>query len=159
MADSIRDPAPGPDEVLLVPPTADEVHVIAGAAIWRATPADGLTATGQRAVLRAVTESMTGFAVDVEACAAVSADEFGEAMRFRNAAFRTRMVQLMLLGEMLLVPLPPEVTDRVEEYAGRLGVADDMIAVARRIASGSLGLALIDFERSGYFDQLLEQPT
>ena len=80
-------------------------------------------------------------------------------MRFRDAAFRTRMVQLMLLGAMLLVPLPPEVTARVEEYAGKLGVADDMLRVARRIASGSLGLALIDFERSGYFDRLLEQPT
>ena len=80
-------------------------------------------------------------------------------MRFRNATFRTRMLQLMLLGELLLVPLPPEVTARVEEYAAKLGVADDMMRVARRVANGSLGLALIDFERSGYFDRLLDQPT
>ena len=31
-----------------------------------------------------------------------------------------------------------------------------MMRVVRRIASGSLGLALIDFERSGYFEQLLD---
>ena len=34
-----------------------------------------------------------------------------------------------------------------------------MMRVTRRIANGSLGLALIDFERSGYFKELLEQPT
>ena len=34
----------------------------------------------------------------------------------------------------------------------------DMMRVVRRIASGSLGLALIDFQRSGYFEQLLAQP-
>ena len=158
MAESTVIPLPGPDEVLLVPPSSDEVHVIAGAVRLACAPADGLT-PAQRAVLRAVIESMTGVTIDVEAVAPITADEFGEAMRYRDAAFRTRMVQLMLLGAMLLVPLPPEVIARVEEYAGKLGVADDMLRVARRIASGSLGLALIDFERSGYFDHLQEQPT
>ncbi len=158
MAESTVIPLPGPDEVVLVPPSSDEVHIIAGAVRLACAPADGLTPT-QRAVLRAVIESMTGVTIDVEAVAPITADEFGEAMRYRDAAFRTRMVQLMLLGAMLLVPLPPEVIARVEEYAGKLGVADDMLRVARRIASGSLGLALIDFERSGYFDHLQEQPT
>ena len=105
MADSIAIPLPGPDETLLMPPTAEEVQVIAGAAITACAPPDGITVT-QRAVILAVTESMTGIAVDVEALAAVSADEFGEAMRFRNAAFRTRMLQLMLLGELLARSAP-----------------------------------------------------
>jgi hypothetical protein len=156
--DSLAVPLPDPDDTLLTPPTAEEVQVIAGAAITACAPPGGTTVT-QRAVLLAVTESMTGIAVDVDALPAISADEFGEAMRFRNAQFRTRMLQLMLLGELLLVPLPPEVTARVEQYAARLGVADDMMRVARRLANGSLGLALIDFERSGYFDQLLDRPT
>ena len=68
------------------------------------------------------------------------------------------MVQIMLLGEMLLVPIPREVSERVETYAAWLGVGDDMIQVVRRIANGSLGLALIDFERSGYFEQMLAEP-
>ena len=59
---------------------------------------------------------------------------------------------------MLLVPIPAEVTARVETYAAGLGVADDMMQVVRRFANGSLGLALIDFERSGYFQQLLAEP-
>ncbi len=64
----------------------------------------------------------------------------------------------MLLAEMLLVPIPAEVTARVETYARALCVADDMMQVVRRFANGSLGLALIDFERSGYFQELLAQP-
>ena len=47
----------------------------------------------------------------------IGPEEFAEALRYRNAAFRTRMVQVMLLGEMLLVPIPPEVSARVEKYA------------------------------------------
>jgi hypothetical protein len=85
-------------------------------------------------------------------------EQFAEALRHRNQAFRERMVQIMLLGEMLLVPIPREVSERVETYAAWLGVGDDMIQVVRRIANGSLGLALIDFERSGYFEQMLAEP-
>ena len=40
----------------------------------------------------------------------------------------------MLLLELLLVPLPPEVTERVERYAIALGVDDQMLRVTRRIA-------------------------
>src|SRR5262249_41682869 len=36
--------------------------------------------------------------------------------------------------------------------ASELGVNNDMVQVARRLAHGSLGLALVDFERSGYLD-------
>jgi hypothetical protein len=68
------------------------------------------------------------------------------------------MVQIMLLLELVLVPLPPEVTKQVQAYAAALGVEDDMLRVTDKIASGSLGLALIDFERSGYFQTMLERP-
>lgn len=157
MTDARIVPLPGPDDVLLEPPSAEEVAVMVGAFKAACAPATGLTDV-QRAVITAVTESMTGITADVDEVAPVSADEFAAAMRRRDAAFRTRMVQMMLLGELLLVPLPPEVTARVEDYGQCLGVADDMMAVARRVASGSLGLALIDFERSGYFGHLLETP-
>jgi hypothetical protein len=157
MTDSNVVPLPGPDIVLREPPTEAEVRTMVGAFCTAAAPPDGLT-TVQRAVIQAVSESMTGVFVDVDTAVPVTAAEFAEAMRVRDAAFRTRMVQMMLLSELLLVPLPPEVAARVEDYAYRLGVADDMIAVARRVAHGSLGLALMDFERSGYFSRMLETP-
>jgi hypothetical protein len=150
-------PLPGPDIVLLEPPSDAEVRVMVGAFSTACAPAGGLTEV-QRAVIHAISESMTGVAVAIEDTVPVTAGEFAEAMRVRDAAFRTRMVQMMLLGELLLVPLPPEVAARVEDYAYRLGVADDMMAVARRVANGSLGLALIDFERSGYFTRMLDTP-
>jgi hypothetical protein len=67
-------------------------------------------------------------------------------------------VQMMLLAELLLVLLPVDVTERVERYACRLGVCDQLMRMARRVAHGSLGLALIDFQRSGYFQKLAERP-
>jgi hypothetical protein len=101
---------------------------------------------------------MTGISVDLANLEPLGPVEFAEAMRFRNREFRTRMVQLMLLAELLLVPLPEGVSARVEQYARRLGVCDEMMRVARRVAHGSLGLALIDFQRSGYFQRLVERP-
>lgn len=56
----------------------------------------------------------------------------------------------MLLAALVLRPIPSEVIDRVERYAAALGVDDEMIAIARRFASGSLGLAAFDFQRNGY---------
>jgi hypothetical protein len=62
------------------------------------------------------------------------------------------MLQFMLVCALVLVPLPDEVVVRVEEYARELGVSNDMLRVAQRYAHGSLGLALFDFERSGYME-------
>lgn len=150
-------PFPSDDDVHLVPPQPDEVLVAARAMATAAAPADGLTEV-QRAVLEAKIESMTGTAVDLATYEPLGPREFAEAMARRDLAFRERMVQGMLLAEMLLVPIPREVSDRVETYAAHLGVGDDMLQVVRRIANGSLGLALIDFERSGYFEQMVQEP-
>jgi hypothetical protein len=124
-------------------------------------PDGGLTRV-QRAVINALIDSMTGVQLDVATLEPLGPQEFAESIRNRDLAFRRRMVQSMLLNEMLLVPIPPEVTARVEAYAQWLGADDDamtdMMRVVRRIASGSLGLALMDFQRSGYFEELLAQP-
>jgi hypothetical protein len=151
-------PLPASDAVTnLVPPTAAEVHTMARAFATAPAPETGLTPV-QRGVLNALVESMTGVVVDVAELEPIGPREFAESLRDRNAAFRARMVQAMLLAEMLLVPIPADVTARVESYAAWLDVADDMMRVVRRIANGSLGLALIDFERSGYFEQMLAEP-
>ena len=47
---------------------------------------------------------------------------------------------MMILGALVLRPLPPAVADRVEAYADELSVDDGMLA--RRFASGQLGLAV-----------------
>jgi hypothetical protein len=50
----------------------------------------------------------------------------------------------------VLRPLPQDVADRVGEFARALSVDDGMLSVARRYASGQLGLAAFDFQRNGY---------
>jgi hypothetical protein len=150
-------PFPSREEEWTHRPDADEVRVTVAGITAAVTPPDGLTEV-QRAVLNAHVVSMTEHPVDVTSVPPLGPEEFAEALRYRNQAFRERMVQIMLLGEMLLVPIPREVSERVETYAAWLGVGDDMIQVVRRIANGSLGLALIDFERSGYFQQMLAEP-
>jgi hypothetical protein len=152
-------PVPLPDAatVNLVPPDLEEAKLLVRAVGTAGAAPGGLTHV-QRAVINATVESMSGFTIDVAELPPLGPDEFAEAMRRRNLQFRERMVQFMLLVELLLNPLPPEVTDRVEEYANALGVHEEMLRVAHRIANGSLGLALIDFERSGYFQDLLDRP-
>jgi hypothetical protein len=150
-------PFPSPQEEWTHRPDADEVRLTVAGITAAVTPPDGLTEV-QRAVLNAHVVSMTEHPVEITSVPPLGPEEFAEGLRYRNRAFRERMVQIMLLGEMLLVPIPREVSEHVETYATWLGVGDDMIKVVRRIANGSLGLALIDFERSGYFQQMLAEP-
>ena len=144
-------PLPTAEEVLLQPPDAAESRHIAGGVAAAAAPPAGLTQL-QRVLIESVTESMTGFAVPVVAVTKPGPEAFARGLARRDLGFRSRMVQFMLLAELVLVPLPPEVAERVEAYAAELGVDDSLLRVARRYATGSLGLALIDFQRSGYME-------
>ena len=56
----------------------------------------------------------------------------------------------MLLGELVLRPLPEAVAQRVGAYAAALGIDDDFVKVARRYAQGAFGLAWVDLRRSGF---------
>jgi hypothetical protein len=71
-------------------------------------------------------------------------------MALRNLAFRTRIVQNMVLGELILAPLPASVAARVREFAAELCVDDEMISVAEAYAAGALDVAAADFARNGY---------
>jgi hypothetical protein len=140
---------PGPDDVLLSPPDADEVTLTARGVASAAAPAGGLTEV-QRLLLEALVAAMTGHKVDLADFEPMTASELAEALRRRDLQFRTRGVQLMLLTALVLRPLPPEVADRIAEFARELEVDDGMITVAQEFAAGSLGLAAFDFERNGY---------
>jgi hypothetical protein len=142
-------PLPGPDTVLLEPPGPEEVQATANGVASAVAPPDGLTDV-QRVLIEALFPAMTGHAVSVEQVDTVTAEAFAAVLARRDLAFRSRGVQLMLLCALVLRPLPPEVIDRVAEFARELTVDDKMIDVAKRFASGSLGLAAFDFERNGY---------
>jgi hypothetical protein len=140
---------PGPDEVLLTPPSARETELTARGVASAVAPPGGLTDL-QRILLEALFVAMTGNPVDLRAVEPITPTELAEVLRRRDLQFRTRGVQVMLLAGLVLRPLPTEVADRIAEFARELSVDEGMIAVARRFAAGSLGLAGIDFERNGY---------
>jgi hypothetical protein len=150
---------PTASEVLLDPPDAAEALIIARGVSTAAAPSTGLTHF-QKVLLGAVFYAMTHYRVDFETIEPLSATEFATAIRRRDSAFRTRMVQAALLPALTLRPLPGEVADQIEALAVELGVDESMISVARRFASGSLGLAALDFQRNGYTaDWLAEDMT
>lgn len=142
-------PLPTTEEALRVPPDAMEARVLVGG-VAGAVQVDGALSSLQRLLLDSLTESMTGFVVPVNHVPRLGPQEFARAMARRDEGFRSRMVQFMLLCALVLVPLPEEVVDRIDAYAAELGVNNDMLRVAHRLAHGSYGLALLDFQRSGY---------
>ncbi len=140
---------PTEDTVNLSPPDAAETAVVARGCASAAAPSTGLTRL-QRVLFEALFAAMTGHAVDLAGLERMPAHELAVALARRDLAYRTRIVQVTLLAALVLRPLPPDVADRVAEFARELSVDESMIGVARQFASGSLGLAAIDFERNGY---------
>ncbi len=142
-------PLPEPTSALRTRPDAAEAQATAEGVASAVAPPGGLTAV-QRMLVEALFPAMTDHEVDVDAFRPVTADEFAHTLARRDLQFRTRGVQIMLLCALVLRPLPETVVERIAEFARALSVDDGMIEVARRFASGSLGLAGIDFERNGY---------
>jgi hypothetical protein len=154
--DHVSVPLPTADEVNLQPPGRAEVELLSRAYASAVAPAGGLTPL-QRVLGRAIAKQMTGHDVDPAGLPPLGPDGLAEGLRQRNLEFRTHITHLLLLGELILAPLPPEVSERVESYAAALGVDDGMITVSRDYASGSLGLAAFDFDRSGYTAEWSEE--
>ena len=142
-------PLPNPSETDLVPPGWEETAATAHGIASAVSPPDGLTDL-QRILLESVFSAMTGHDVPLSDFEPLGAADLATVLRRRNLAFRTRIVQIMLLGALVLRPLPESVVDKVGSCARELSVDESLIGVARRFASGSLGLAAIDFERNGY---------
>ncbi len=142
-------PMPGPDEVDLRPPDRAETVTIVRGLKGALGCAGGLTEL-QKLLLRAISRSMTGFEVDPDAIEPLGAEELARGLARRNQIFRTRILQLMVLGELVLASPPEAVCTAVDDCAEALGVDDGMREVARDYAGGALDLALTDFERNGY---------
>jgi hypothetical protein len=141
-------PLPSPGDELLTPPDAAEVQLLAAGVTSAISSDDGLTPL-QSVLLAAMFEAMTGHRPD-PTTAPISPAELANGLARRNEAFRTRILQVMLLGALVLRPLPREVADQVDAFAAELSVGDGMLDVARRYAEGAYDLAAFDFDRNGY---------
>lgn len=141
-------PIPALDATDLRPPDGAEVELLSRGVTAAIAPSTGLTEV-QRLLIAALFEAMTGFPATFDAAPLPPAG-LAEALRARNAEFRSRIIQIMILGALVLRPLPLDVAEQVAAYARELSVDDGMLTVAQRFASGSLGLAALDFDRNGY---------
>jgi len=142
-------PLPSAEQVLLVPPDANETAWLGRGVVTAVAAPEGLTEL-QQLLVRALFVSMTGHEIDPTAVQAVGPAEFADGLARRNLEFRTRIVQIMLLCGLVLAPMPAVVAARLREFADELGVDDDIIAVAQAYADGALDLAGTDFARNGY---------
>ena len=142
-------PLPDADHTDLTPPDRALVELMAAGVMTAIRPPGGHTEL-QQVLMGACFDALTGHAVDTTATPEVGAGQLAEGLARRNAAFRSRILQTMILGALVLRPLPPEVAARVDTYASELSVGDDMLAVAREFAEGQVGMAAVDFDRNGY---------
>lgn len=128
---------------------ADEALIVARG-IATAVASEGVLTTIQVSLLEAVRAALTGVDVDFSGLEPLGPEALAQQLEQKPASFRHRVVQDMVLGELVLRPIPPEVARRVEAYAQALGIDDRFVRVARRYAQGAFGLAWLDLQRSGF---------
>jgi len=127
----------------------DEAQLIARGTASAVEPLDGIT-RAQASLLGAVLSALMGRQIDVTRLEPLGPDALATALAARPLQFRHRIVHHMVLGELILRPIPPEVARRVEVYALALGIDDRFVRIARRYAQGAFGLAWLDLHHSGF---------
>lgn len=132
---------------------SSEVLLVARGIATAVAPETGITRV-QAELLGAIALALTGVEVDYLSLDAVGPSELAERLERRDLLYRQRIVHHMVLGELVLRPLPTVVAHRVAKYAEALGVEDDFVRVARRYAQGAYGLAWMDLQRNGFVDHV-----
>ena len=132
-------------------PLAFETRRVIERGLVGAVADHGALTKTQRRVLRAIGSSILGVDFDVDHESPASAEELSRALADQPEPIRHRVVQFMMVLELVLDPLPSEVAHNVINYARALGVEDDLLQVGRDYAEGAFGLALKDLDRNGYF--------
>jgi hypothetical protein len=140
------------DEFDVSPPTPDEVLQVARGIATAVAPDGGVTEV-QASVLHGITLALTGEAVDYQHLEPITPAALAAVLATRRPEYRQRIVHHMVLGELVLRPLPASVAARVEEFASALGTDDHFVRVARRYAQGAYGLAWVDLRRSGFSER------
>ena len=104
----------------------------------------------QSGLLGAIMGALFDVHVDLGSLDALEPDELAVALSGQSEEFRRRIVHHMVLGELVLRPIPPTVARRVATYADALGIDDQFVRIARRYAQGGFGLAWLDLHQSGF---------
>lgn len=130
---------------------AEQASVMARGVLSAIRDGDQLTQV-QSGLMSAVFESQFDLRVDIAQLEPISETELAAEMSGLNDEARRRVVQLMVLGELVLRPIPSDVARRVAGYADALAIDDQFVRIARRYAQGGFGLAWIDLHQSGFVE-------
>jgi len=130
-------------------PSSDDAILIARAVATAIRPETGLETT-QVSLLGAVIEALLDVRVDLDSLDPLQAEELAQTLAGYSDELRQRVVHLMVLGELVLRPIPPTVARRVAAYADELEINDQFVRIARRYAQGGFGLAWLDLHQSGF---------
>jgi hypothetical protein len=131
----------------------EQVTLVARGIATAVAPESGITDV-QAELLGSIATALTGHVVDYLALDPLPPDGLAEVIGTRSLDYRQRIVHHMVLGELVLRPIPVVVAHRVAKYADALGIKDDFVRVARRYAQGAYGLAWMDLERSGFVEHV-----
>jgi hypothetical protein len=131
----------------------EEVVQVARGIATAVAPEGGLTDV-QAALLEAIASALTGFNVDYRNLEPLGPEDLAQVLESRDESYRQRIVHHMVLGQLVLRPLPTEVALRVARYSQALGIDDRFVRIARRYAQGAFGLAWVDLRRSGFTEHL-----
>jgi hypothetical protein len=133
----------------------NEVTLVARGIATAISPDSGITDV-QADLLEAIAAALTGISVDYRTLEPLGPEELADVLAGRDLGYRHRIIQHMVLGELVLRPIPVVVAHRVARYAEVLGVKDDFVRVARRYAQGAYGLAWMDLQRNGFVEHVRE---
>jgi hypothetical protein len=133
----------------------DDVTLVARGIATAVAPESGLTDV-QADLLEAIADALTGVSIDYRALAPLGPEALADILGGRDLGYRRRIVHHMVLGELVLRPIPIVVAHRVSQYAAALDVKDDFVRVARRYAQGAYGLAWMDLQRNGFVEHVRE---
>lgn len=129
--------------------SAEDAQFVVRGVASAVAPVDGLTDV-QVSLLDAVLSAVMGVEVDVSDVDRLGPQDLADRLAGYPVPLRQRVVHHMVLGELVLRPIPPAVARRVETYARELDVDDRFVRIARRYAQGAFGLAWVDLQRSGF---------
>ena len=136
----------GPDQV-----PADDA-LLAARSIVSAVRHEGTLALAQTSLLATVLEALLDVQIDPAEMDPIDEQSLAVGAAGWSDEFRRRTVQLMVLGELVLKPIPPDVARTVASFAEALEVDDQFVRIARRYAQGGFGLAWLDLQQSGFVE-------
>lgn len=133
--------------------TKSHVPVMA-AAIVGACRGRGWILDVQPRLLGAIFSALFNFDDDFTTLPAATMEDVAAGLP--NAEERREIVDLMLICELCLHELPPELSDSIDLWAAHLGVTGPDLTVARELARGAQARAQFDLYRNGFWGACAE---